>query len=72
MLELSRAETREKAAEQIFASKEKIGLTYEDYLKDPNIVSVVSTGFMSYDVGFSVKNGVHFFLYMKTIFNLGT
>ena len=41
-------------------------------MKDPNVVSLISTGFMVFDLGFSVKNGVHYFLYMKTIFNLGT
>ena len=56
----------------MFVSRAKVGLTYEDSLKDPNMVSLVSTGFMAYDVGLSVKNGVHLFLYTKTIFNLGT
>ena len=27
---------------------------------------------MSYNMGLSVKNGVHLFLYMKSIYNLGT
>lgn len=27
---------------------------------------------VTYDAGYSVKNGVHIFLYTKTIFNLGT
>jgi acyl-CoA oxidase len=41
-------------------------------MKDPNIVSVASSGFSAFDHGLSIKHGVHVFLYMKTIFNLGT
>lgn len=41
-------------------------------MEDPNKLSLVSSGYVLYDAGLSIKNGVHLFLYMKTIFNLGT
>jgi hypothetical protein len=31
----------------------------------------MSNAMATYDAGFSIKNGVHIFLYSKTIFNLG-
>jgi acyl-CoA oxidase len=55
----------------IFATRKLVGLTYEKYLEDPNILTLVSNAMVTYDAGFSVKNGVHIFLYTKTIFNLG-
>lgn len=50
----------------------KLGISYEDFLKEPNIVTATSSGMYSYDPAVCVKFGVHFHLYTKTIFNLGT
>lgn len=47
-------------------------MTLEEYLSDPNKLTVLSVATISYNMGFSVKNGVHLFLYMKTLYNLGT
>jgi acyl-CoA oxidase len=33
---------------------------------------MVCTAYVNYNAAFSIKNGVHWFLYMKTLFNLGT
>lgn len=56
----------------LFLNKKMVGLNYDRYLEDPNILSLVSHAMVAYDAGFSIKNGVHIFLYLKTIFNLGT
>lgn len=62
---------REKAAEMLFTTKRLVGLSYDKYLEDPNIMSLLCNAMVTYDAGFSIKNGVHLFLYTKTIFNLG-
>lgn len=71
LLESSREEQRLKAAEMLFITKKLVDMTYEKYLRDPNILTLSSNAMVTYDAGFSVKNGVHLFLYSKTIFNLG-
>lgn len=60
-----------KAAETIFATRKLVNLSYEKYLQDTNILTLLSNAMVTYDHGFSIKNGVHIFLYTKTIFNLG-
>lgn len=71
LLESSREEQRLKAAEMLFATKKFVKFSYENYLMDPNVLTLISNAMVTYDAGFSVKNGVHIFLYSKTIFNLG-
>lgn len=51
---------------------EKMGLGYDDYKRDPNIITMASYAQYSYDPAVSVKFGVHFHLYIKTIINLGS
>jgi hypothetical protein len=55
----------------IFATKKLANLSYDQYLADPNILSLLSNAMVTYDAGLSIKNGVHLFLYLKTIYNLG-
>ncbi len=55
----------------IFATHKLVKFTYQQYLGDPNILTLMSNAMATYDAGFSIKNGVHIFLYSKTIFNLG-
>ena len=46
--------------------------TYDDFLKDNNTLSLYSNGIYCFDAALNVKFGVHFYLYFKTISNLGT
>jgi hypothetical protein len=55
----------------IFATKKLVNVSYDQYLADPNILSLLSNAMVTYDAGLSIKNGVHLFLYLKTIYNLG-
>lgn len=50
----------------------ELGITFEDFQNDPNIVTLTSAGMYSYDPSVCVKFGVHIHLYAKTILNLGT
>jgi len=47
-------------------------MTYEKYLEDPNKLTLISSVFVNYDYGYSVKSGVHIFLYTRALANLGT
>ena len=60
------------SAKKLFDAKRLVNLPYKEYLEDPNKLSLVCTAYVNYDAAFSIKNGVHWFLYMKTLFNLGT
>ncbi len=60
-----------KAAEMIFKTRKLVGLSYDQYLADPNVLTLISNAMVTYDAGFSIKNGVHLFLYTKTLYNLG-
>lgn len=55
----------------VFFTKKIVQMTYDEYLADTNRLSLISNGAVTYDHGFSIKNGVHIFLYTKNIFNLG-
>ena len=56
----------------IFKTMQEVNISFDDYLANPNIVSLLSNAMVMYNAGFSIKNGVHIFLYLKAIFNLGT
>lgn len=56
----------------MFKTHKLLNISYESYLKDPNKISLLSSAFVSYDYGYSIKSGVHFFLYTRAIINLGT
>lgn len=60
------------SAKKIYDARRLVNLSYDEYLQDPNKFSMVTSAYVNYDAAFSIKNGVHWFLYMKTIFNLGT
>lgn len=46
--------------------------TIEETDEDPNPASLYSNSLVFYDLGFSVRSGVHYFLYSKAIKLLGT
>ena len=47
-------------------------MTYEKYLEDPNKLTLMCSAFVNYDYGYSVKSGVHIYLYSRALANLGT
>lgn len=70
--EYSRSEERQKTAELLlYYSQNKI-VSEEEYLKDPNTMSALFGALNTYYPGLNIKYGVHFSLYYKCIFNLGT
>jgi len=73
-LELSKKEHRYVAFKQVKKILKEFQemLTYEDYLKDPEIFTIVSDTVFAFDQGTAVKLGVHYHLYTKTLLNLGT
>lgn len=56
----------------MFQVKNIINMSYEQYLANPNYLSLICSAYVNYDYGYSVKSGVHFFLYLKALYNLGT
>lgn len=71
--ESTRKEIRGISYRWIKTFYEKFGVaTYDDYKKDPAIFSKLTNYFYEFDPSFSVKVGVHYNLYLKTIINLGT
>ena len=56
----------------MFNTHKFLDVSYEKYLEDPNKLSLVSSAYVSYDYGYSVKSGVHFYLYTRAVINLGT
>lgn len=70
--ESSRQERRQKVAISTFMIRDHIKITLEDYMRDPNILTLVSNAVLFNNLGLSVKNGVHLYLYMKALLNLGT
>lgn len=73
-LELNRKEARHLS----FKHMEKIVkhfpefMTFEEYQKDPYILTVVSDLLWAFDQALAVKLGVHYQLYTKTLANLGS
>lgn len=72
LLESTREEMRKSSAELLFFNKEKIGLTYDMFVNQPNVLSNLINSWVTYAPGFSVKNGVHLSLYAKAVHSLGT
>lgn len=72
VVEADRKDLRRTALLQMKKIYEAFPMTYEDYLKDPSILLAFNSGILDFDQGLSVKFGVHFALYTKTIINLGT
>jgi len=71
--ESNRKEIRAISYRWIKTFFDKFGtITFEDYKKDPAILSLITTFFYEFDASLSVKVGVHYNLYCKTIINLGT
>lgn len=73
-LELSKKDTRYVAFKQIKKIMKEFSemMTYEDYVKDPSILSMVADTIFAFDQATAVKLGVHYHLYTKTLLNLGT
>lgn len=46
--------------------------TFEQVDADPNPTTLYANAFVFYDLGFSVRSGVHYYLYSKVISLLGT
>ncbi len=56
----------------MFSTQKLLNISYSQYLLDPNKVSLISSAYVTYDYGYSIKSGVHFFLYTRAVINLGT
>lgn len=52
--------------------KNSVDFHYEDYKKDPHATTVMGLALYQYSPSHCVKHGVHFYLFTKTIINLGT
>ncbi|CAD8063787.1 unnamed protein product [Paramecium primaurelia] len=70
--ESTREEQRYHSFQAMRHFHQKLGVTYDMFLSDPNIVTITSVAMYSFDPAVCVKFGVHFSLYTKTILNLGT
>lgn len=73
-LELDRKEARYLAFKQMKKIIKNFPefMSYEEYMKDPTILTVVGDLLWAFDQSVSVKIGVHYQLYTKTLMNLGT
>jgi len=47
-------------------------MSYDTYVQDPNKLTLICSAFVNYDYGYSVKSGVHIYLYTRALANLGT
>ena len=64
---------RQSSAQLLFFNREKLhDHDYKMFSTNPNAFSLATNGYVTYDPAFSVKHGVHLFLYTKTVHNLGT
>ncbi|CAD8091328.1 unnamed protein product [Paramecium sonneborni] len=70
--ESTREEQRYYSFQAMRHFHQKLGVTYDFFLSDPNIVTITSVAMYSFDPGVFVKFGVHFSLYTKTIRNRQT
>ncbi len=71
-LEESRDQVRHSSFKQMIQFYKDSKLTLEDYKKDPSQFYIAGDCFFAFDQAIAVKFSVHFSLYMKTIWNLGT
>lgn len=70
--EMDRETFRHMAFKQMRLLNAEKDLDYEKYLSDPNISSMMGIAVYMWSPSHCVKHGVHFYLYAKTIKNLGT
>ena len=70
--ELNREEQRKQAFLQLLKYHRKTNLTFDDFLKDPIHCNIAGECLFHFDAGVAIKGGVHFVLYVFSIFNLGT
>jgi acyl-CoA oxidase len=68
----SKDEVRRKTFSNIIIARKAYNRTYEEVDADPNSASLYGNSWVFYDLGFSVRAGVHYFLYSKAIRLLGT
>lgn len=68
----SKEEVRYKTLKNIFISREKYNKSIDEAKNNPNGTSLYGNAFIFYDLGFSVRSGVNFYLYCKAIQFLGT
>jgi acyl-CoA oxidase len=70
--EASKEEVRYQTLINAINSKRFYTKSAEESDADPNPVSLYSNALVYYDLGYTVRAGVHFFLYLKAIKLLGT
>ncbi|EAS04704.1 peroxisomal acyl-CoA oxidase (macronuclear) [Tetrahymena thermophila SB210] len=70
--EWSREVYRYMSFRQLVQFDKEKNMSYEDYKKDPHIATIMGTALYQWNASHCIKHGVHFYLYAKTIINLGT
>jgi hypothetical protein len=68
----SKEEIRYKTMQNVFKSRQSYSRSVDETEADPNVITLFSNGFVFYDLGFCIRSGIHFFLYVKSIQLLGT
>lgn len=58
--------------QNVIKARKNYHRTYEQVDADPNPTTLYANAFVFYDLGFSVRSGVHYYLYSKAISLLGT
>lgn len=70
--EHDREVTRKVAFKELHFIAKNLNMGYAEYLKDPHAFSMTSNAVYSWNPAVSVKYGVHFSLYGKTLMSIGT
>ena len=68
----SKQEIRRKTFSNVVIGRKSYNRTYEEVDADPNPTTLYANSYPFYDLGFSVRAGVHYYLYSKAILLLGT
>ena len=71
-MEMTREQQRKLAFQQMVRYHRKTNLKFLDFLNDPLHCNIAGECLFTFDAATAIKGGVHFVLYVFSIFNLGT
>lgn len=71
-LELTRDQQRKLAFLQLVRYYRKTNINFDDFLQDPVLCNMTGECLFTFDASVAIKSGVHFLLYLFSIYNLGT
>lgn len=71
-LELPRDEQRRLSFQQMVRYHRLTNVKFTDFLNDPLLANIAGECLFTFDAAVAIKGGVHFVLYVFSIFNLGT